>query len=419
MHFFRIVLDEAHIIRTRQTQIFTATTKLAAVHHWCLTGTPISNKIDDLYSLLNFCRVPLLGDLLVFREHVATLSRKNFWRGCRILRDALRPICLRRNKDIIGLTDPEAVEISVQLSSSESKHYRQIIEAGRRAIDAAVGGRTGKSTRNVMLRILLELRIFCSQGTFRQDGLIYAEQKLDPDELFTLLEESEDASCASCRAEIAGVNQVDDESSGVLGTCSHVLCATCYNERASDGTPKECPICKQSFEAQDNNLGGNTINTSSAAAKHSSKLDALVQNLLVSQNAQAPEKSIVFSYWRKTIDLAADLCSQSGIRAVVVHGKTPHHERTKILEQLGEDPTISALLMTIGTGGLGLTINAASRVYIWSRNGILPYIVKDSVERHIQGYQKRKKALAASGFGHRSDHTSAEETVRLNAAYIA
>ncbi|WPB02166.1 uncharacterized protein RHO25_006800 [Cercospora beticola] len=292
-----------------------------------------------------------------------------------------------------------------------------------------------------MLRILLELRIFCSQGTFRQDGLIYAEQKLDPDELFTLLEESEDASCASCRAEIAGVNQVDDESSGVLGTCSHVLCATCYNERASDGTPKECPICKQSFEAQDNNLGGNTINTSSAAAKHSSKLDALVQNLLVSQNAQAPEKSIVFSYWRKTIDLAADLCSQSGIRAVVVHGKTPHHERTKILEQLGEDPTISALLMTIGTGGLGLTINAASRVYIlepqWNpsvedqaigrvvRLGqdkpitVIRYIVKDSVERHIQGYQKRKKALAASGFGHRSDHTSAEETVRLNAAYIA
>ncbi|KAF2210119.1 hypothetical protein CERZMDRAFT_6258, partial [Cercospora zeae-maydis SCOH1-5] len=125
--------------------------------------------------------------------------------------------------------------------------------------------------------------------------------------------------------------------------------------------------------------------------------------------------------WRKTIDIAADLCSKSGVRAVVVHGKTPHAERTSILEQFAEDPTISALLMTIGTGGLG----AASRVHLlepqWNpfvedqaigrmvRLGqdkpvtVIRYIVKDSVERQIQGYQRRKMALAASGFGHGND----------------
>ncbi|KAM3420737.1 hypothetical protein BST61_g3986 [Cercospora zeina] len=440
LHFFRIILDEAHIIRTRRTKLFVAVTKLVSAHQWCLTGTPISNRIDDLYSLLNFCRVPLLEDEPTFRQHVATPSKKSFSRGCSILREALKPICLRRNKDIIGLAHPEAIEKEVEFSRPESEQYHRISQKGKRALDAGVSGRMRKSARNVMLRILLELRIFCSQGTLRQDRFMADEQSLDSDELFTFLEESEDAYCVSCRSEITGINQIDDESSGVLGACSHVLCATCYTERDQNAASIECPTCKQPFRAQDLQAGDGA-DTSSAAAKRSCKMDSLVQDLLSSQNAQAPEKSIVFSYRRKTIDIAADLCSRSRVRAVVVHGKIPQADRTGILERFAEDPTISALLMTIGTGGLGLTINAASRVHLlepqWNpfvedqaigrvvRLGqekpvtVIRYIVKDSVERQIQGYQNRKKALAASGFGHRSDHTSTEENVRLNAAYIS
>ncbi|PPJ59154.1 hypothetical protein CBER1_03064 [Cercospora berteroae] len=403
-------------------------------------STPVSNKIEDLFSLLSFCRLPLLGDKDVFHQHVSKPSRKSFQRGCNILRETLKPICLRRSKGTIGLAHPEVVEKEVQFSPAEDKHYHRIFEAGKKALDATVSGHGGKS--NIMLKVLLELRIFCSQGTFRQDRFLADAEPLDSDELFTLLEESEDAHCASCNSEVTGINQVDDDGgSGVLGTCSHILCTTCYESQAPDGSTKECPTCKQIFQAQDVNLRSDTTNTSSEVVKHSCKLAALVQDLLSSQNAQAPVKSIVFSYWRKTIDLAAELCSQSNIRAVVVHGKTPHYERTKILEQFAEDPTISALLMTIGTGGLGLTINAASRVHLlepqWNpsvehqaigrvvRLGqdrpvtVIKYIVKDSVEREIQGYQKRKMALAASGFGNRSDDPLAEETVRLNAAYIA
>ncbi|GIZ44204.1 hypothetical protein CKM354_000740800 [Cercospora kikuchii] len=442
MCFFRIILDEAHIIRTRRTKLFAAVVELEAAHHWCLTGTPISNKIDDLYSLLHFCRVPLLGNDLIFRQHVTVPSGKSVQRGGNILRETLKPICLRRNIGIIGLARPEAIEKEVIFSPAEEKHYHQIFETGRGAIDAAVSGHTGKSTRIIMLKILLELRIFCSQGTFRQNGFLADGQPLDSDELFTLLEESEDAYCASCNSKITGINQDDDDGdSGVLGDCSHMLCMTCHNSRASIGPPKECPICKRTFEVQLVNPSSDTPNTPSAVKKHCSKLNALMQDLQSSQNAQALEKSVVFSYWRKTIDLAADICSQNGIRAVVVHGKTLQADRTKILEQFAEDPTISALLMTIGTGGLGLTINVASRVHIlepqWNpsveeqaigrvvRLGqekpitVIRYIVNESIERQIQGYQKRKKALAASGFGHHSDNTSTEETVRLNAAYIA
>ena len=216
-------------------------------------------------------------------------SRKSFQRGCNILRETLKPICLRRSKGTIGLAHPEVVEREVQFSPAEDKHYRRIFEAGKKALDAAVSGYGGKS--NIMLKVLLELRIFCSQGTFRQDRFLVDAEPLDSDELFTLLEESEDAHCASCHSEVTGINQVDDDGgSGMLGTCSHILCTTCYDSQAPDGSTKECPTCKQIFQAQDVNLRSDTINTSSEGVKHSCKLAALVQDLLSSQNAQAPVK---------------------------------------------------------------------------------------------------------------------------------
>ncbi|KAF2210118.1 hypothetical protein CERZMDRAFT_7145, partial [Cercospora zeae-maydis SCOH1-5] len=130
----------AHIIRTRRTTLFAAIVALEALYYWCLTGTPISNKIDDLYALLHFWRVPLLGDDLTFRQNVIVPSRKSSQRGCNILRDTLRPICLRQKKGIIGLANPDVIEKQVDFSEAESKHYRGVLERGRRAIDGAVRG---------------------------------------------------------------------------------------------------------------------------------------------------------------------------------------------------------------------------------------------------------------------------------------
>ncbi|GJN01659.1 hypothetical protein PR202_ga18940 [Eleusine coracana subsp. coracana] len=54
--WYRIVLDEAHMIRNRTSQVAKACWKLEAERRWCLTGTPIQNRIDDLYSYLCFLK---------------------------------------------------------------------------------------------------------------------------------------------------------------------------------------------------------------------------------------------------------------------------------------------------------------------------------------------------------------------------
>lgn len=126
--------------------------------------------------------------------------------------------------------------------------------------------------------------------------------------------------------------------------------------------------------------------------------------------------------WKKTIDIAAQLCTETGIRHVCIDGTTPHYQRTKALRSFVEDSTISVLLMTLGFGALGcgvfahshhilikaeildhrLNLTAATRIHIlepqWNpaveeqaigravrigqghQTTVIRYIVKDSVE---------------------------------------
>ena len=52
----RVVLDEAHRVKQRTNNTAVAAFRLSAVYRWCLSGTPLQNRVGELYSLLRFCR---------------------------------------------------------------------------------------------------------------------------------------------------------------------------------------------------------------------------------------------------------------------------------------------------------------------------------------------------------------------------
>ena len=56
--WFRVVLDEAHRIKSRNTGTTRSAYALSGEMKWCLTGTPLQNRVGDLYSLLRFMRIP-------------------------------------------------------------------------------------------------------------------------------------------------------------------------------------------------------------------------------------------------------------------------------------------------------------------------------------------------------------------------
>lgn len=57
MTFFRIVLDEAHSIKNAQSKCAKVCLQLQSKYRWCLTGTPIQNKVDDLFPLFTFTNI--------------------------------------------------------------------------------------------------------------------------------------------------------------------------------------------------------------------------------------------------------------------------------------------------------------------------------------------------------------------------
>jgi DNA repair protein RAD16 len=55
--WFRIILDEAHMIKSRSSQTANASFSLIGIHRWCLSGTPLQNRVGELYSLIRFLRI--------------------------------------------------------------------------------------------------------------------------------------------------------------------------------------------------------------------------------------------------------------------------------------------------------------------------------------------------------------------------
>jgi SWI/SNF-related matrix-associated actin-dependent regulator of chromatin subfamily A3 len=367
-----LIRGTAHYIRSRRTNIFAAVTTLDAGHHWCLTGTPIQNSIEDVGSLLDFCHVPLLEEKNCFQKHIARPIKKFAAQARVALLQTLMPICKSRKRAILDLAEPTFTKEYVGLSKEEERRYKSILDENRRAIDGVVSGQT-KKIRHLMLRTMLELRICCNVGTHTWDNkeAIMDEDCPDADESLALLQEKGEAFCVSCFNEVSIVNQFEDPTSGILGICSHALCSVCYEtvtqEPGSDAT-YTCVVCGERTEKQHLQTTS-TPGELPSSEEHSTKLNTLVRNLVDLQSSPTREKryacpmapvrshtdsdSIVFSCWKKTLDLTADLCSRNGVRHIRIDGTTPQDQRVHRLNKFGDDPAISALLMTIGTGAVG------------------------------------------------------------------
>ncbi|RYP43712.1 hypothetical protein DL768_009759 [Monosporascus sp. mg162] len=165
VEWYRVVLDEAHWIRNQASNQFRAAESLNAERKWCLTGTPIQNRLNDLESLLKFLHFEPFSRTSIFRRHILEPLSKDTPDRAVSLRALLHTICLRRNEKYLNLPEPLYVDISVELNGKERQVYNSILKKCARDIDEMVSARAKIKKYCILFAAIMKIRRLCNHGT--------------------------------------------------------------------------------------------------------------------------------------------------------------------------------------------------------------------------------------------------------------
>ena len=186
-----LILDEAQRIKNWRTQISTAVKRIDSRFAFVLSGTPLENRLEDLYSLMQVVDPKVLGPLWRYMVdfHITDQRGKILgYRNLSLLRKRLAPVMLRRDRSLVSSQLPERItqRIDVPMTSAQvDLHDSAMAAAGRMAQIAAKRPLT-PSEQNKLLASLQQARMACDAA-----GLVDKETKGSPklDELESLLEE--------------------------------------------------------------------------------------------------------------------------------------------------------------------------------------------------------------------------------------
>ncbi|NNE13038.1 MAG: DEAD/DEAH box helicase, partial [Ilumatobacter sp.] len=128
-----VVLDEAQMVKNPSTKAAKAVRRLRAGQKLALTGTPVENRLSELWSILDACNPGLLGSQQRFREQYAgPIERSNDAEAAERLRRLTRPFVLRRTKaDRRLLPDlPDKIEqiAYAQLTKEQATLYQKVVD---------------------------------------------------------------------------------------------------------------------------------------------------------------------------------------------------------------------------------------------------------------------------------------------------
>jgi SNF2 family DNA or RNA helicase len=129
----RVVLDEAQAVKNSLSRAAKAVRRLEAGHRVALTGTPMENRLAELWSIMDFLNPGLLGSSERFRTRYAIpIERHGQTEQAERLRAITRPYILRRVKTDPAIIDdlPEKIEIKqyYQLTTEQASLYQAVVD---------------------------------------------------------------------------------------------------------------------------------------------------------------------------------------------------------------------------------------------------------------------------------------------------
>lgn len=182
IHWYRVILDEAHTIKNRNAKATQACYTLRSEYRWCLTGTPMQNNLDELQSLIKFLRIKPYNDLAVWKEQITKpMAQGRGGIAIKRLQFYLKAFMKRRTKDVLKqegalnyggklskdgqnkdfkITARKVESVLAEFSPEERKFYDRLEQRTDRSLEQMMGGK--KMNYASALVLLLRLRQACN-----------------------------------------------------------------------------------------------------------------------------------------------------------------------------------------------------------------------------------------------------------------
>ena len=163
MSFANVTLDEAQNIKNMNTKQSKAIRKLNGEHHIALTGTPVENRLSELWAIFDFIYKGYLGSFSRFQEQfIAPIERDQSEEVKEMLRHKIQPFLLRRTKSDpdLQLNLPDKVEQReyCPLTEEQAVLYESYIQETLHKLETL----TGFERKGLILKMLGKLKQLCN-----------------------------------------------------------------------------------------------------------------------------------------------------------------------------------------------------------------------------------------------------------------
>lgn len=165
-----IVLDEGQTIKNPDSQISQSLFQLNSEMRVILTGTPIENRWEDVWSLYHFLMPGLLGDRKEFNAKMLAANLDG--RYLKQLKKKIRPFILRRLKEEVALDLPEKIlqTVFIEMESSQRELYESWVKKNKTGVLKKIAADGAGAHRMEVLEAILRLRQLCAHPCLVERG---------------------------------------------------------------------------------------------------------------------------------------------------------------------------------------------------------------------------------------------------------
>ncbi|XP_021300424.1 DNA repair protein RAD16 isoform X2 [Herrania umbratica] len=404
----RIILDEAHFVKDRRCNTAKAVLTLESLYKWALSGTPLQNRVGELYSLVRFLQIVPYSYYLCkdcdcrtldyssstqcsncphnsvrhfcwWNKYVATPIQQygNGEIGKRAMillkHKILKNIVLRRTKKgrAADLALPPRI-VSLRrdtMDIKETDYYESLYSESQAQFNTYVQAGTVMNNYAHIFDLLTRLRqavdhpylvVYSSTASQRAGSIVNSDKNND------------EQVCGICH---------DPTEEPVVTACAHVFCKACLIDFSASLGQVSCPSCSRLLTVDlttKADAGGQSSRTTLKGFKSSSvlnriqlndfqtstKIEALREEISLMVERDGSAKGIVFSQFTSFLDLINYSLHKSGINCVQLVGSMSMAARDAAIKRFTEDSDCKIFLMSLKAGGVALNLTVASHVFL-------------------------------------------------------